>query len=146
VYGHINFKRGGNYRRMNQRVWYIFYVGRSYIPEVEIWWTFSIQNAKINEKRRPVAEILHSIEKRGRWIERRCTNLQRKFIHNRFYSCAVQMLLKMAVNATKCSTFEDQYCKSTSTRTTAIRHFRPTLTDRMISRMRTNSNTALYYC
>jgi len=63
---------------------------------------------KNNEKRRPVAEILHSIEKRGRWIERRCTNLQRKFIYNRLYSCAVQMLLKMAVNATKCSTFEDQ--------------------------------------
>ena len=41
-------------------------------------------------------------------------------------------------NATKCSTFEVQYDKSTSTRTTAIRHFRVTLTERVISRMRTN--------
>jgi len=32
---------------------------------------------------------------------------------------AVQMLLTMAANATKCSTFEVQYGKSTSTRTTA---------------------------
>ena len=45
----------------------------------------------------------------------------------------------MAVNATKCSTFDG---KSTSTRTTAISHFRATLTDRVISRMRTNSSTA----
>jgi len=41
-------------------------------------------------------------------------------------------------NATKCSTFEVQYDKSTSTRTTAIRHFRATLTEGVISRMRTN--------
>jgi len=33
------------------------------------------------------------------------------------------MLLTMAANAIKCSTFEVQYGKSTSTRTTAIRHF-----------------------
>jgi len=54
----------------------------------------------------------------------------------------VQMLLKMAVNATKCSTFEVQYGKSSSTRTTAVKHFRASLTDRVISRMRTNSSTA----
>jgi len=82
------------------------------------------------------------IGNRGRGIERRCLNLQRKFINNRFCACAVQMLLKMAVNATKCSTFEVQCRKLTSTRTTAIRHFRATLTDRVISRMRTNSSTA----
>jgi len=62
--------------------------------------------------------------------------------------CPVQMLLLMAANATKCSTFEVQYGKSTSTRTTAIRHFRATLIDHVISRMHTNSctafNTALY--
>ena len=46
----------------------------------------------------------------------------RKFINNRFCACPVQMLLKMAVNETVCSTFEVQYGKSTSTRTTAIRH------------------------
>jgi len=88
------------------------------------------------------------IGKRGRQIERRCLTLHRKFINNRFCACAVQMLLKMDVNATKCSTFAVQYGKSTSTRTAAIIHFRATLTDRVISRMRTNSsaafNTALY--
>jgi len=78
----------------------------------------------------------------GRRIERRCLNLHRKFINNRLCACAVKMLLKMAVNATGCSTFEVQYVKSTSTRTTAIRPFRGTLTDRVISRMRTNSYTA----
>jgi len=80
------------------------------------------------------------IGNRGRRIERRCLNLHRKIIYNRFCACAVQMLVKMAVNAPICSTFEVQYGKSTSTRTTAIR------TDRVISR--TNScmafNTALY--
>jgi len=45
-------------------------------------------------------------------------------LHNRFCSCAVQMLLKMAVNATVCSAFEVQYGKSTSSRTTAIGHLR----------------------
>ena len=74
----------------------------------------------------------------GRRIERRCLNLHRKFINNRFCACAVQMLLKMAVNATICSTFEVQCGKSMSTRTTAVRHFRATLTDLVISRMRTN--------
>jgi len=69
-------------------------------------------------------------------------HLHRKFTNNRFCACSVQMLLKIAVNATKCSTFEVQYGKSSSTRTTAIRHFRVTLTDRVISRMRTNSSTA----
>ena len=53
------------------------------------------------------------------------------------------MLLKMAVNAIECSTFEDQYGKSTSTRTTAMT-FRAPLTDHMISRMRRNSY-GLYY-
>ena len=63
------------------------------------------------------------IGNRGRRIERRCLNLHRKFINNRFCACAVQMLLQIAVNETMCSTFEVQYGKSTSTRTTAIRHF-----------------------
>jgi len=79
---------------------------------------------------------------RGRRIERRCLNLHRKFINDRFCACAVQMLQKMAVNATKCSTFEVQYGKLTSTRTTAIRHFKATLTVSVISCMRTNSSTA----
>ena len=58
----------------------------------------------------------------GGRIERRCLNLHRKFINNRFCACAVQMLLKMAVNAAICSIFEVQYDKSTSARTTALRH------------------------
>ena len=60
---------------------------------------------------------------RGRRIERRCLNLHRKFINNRFCACAVQMFLKMAVNAAICSTFEVQYGKSASVRTTTLRNF-----------------------
>ena len=70
---------------------------------------------------------------RGRRIERRCLNLHRKLINNSFCACALQMLLEVAGNATKCSTFEVQYGKSTSTRTTAITHFRATLTERVVS-------------
>jgi len=39
------------------------------------------------------------IGNRGRRIEWRCLNLHRKFINNRFCAFAVQLLLKMAVNA-----------------------------------------------
>jgi len=41
------------------------------------------------------------IGNQGRRIELRCLNLHRKFINNRFCACTVQMLLKMAVDATK---------------------------------------------
>jgi len=51
---------------------------------------------------------------RDRGIERRRLVLHQKFINNRFCARAVQMLLKMAVNATACSTFDVQYGKSTS--------------------------------
>ena len=47
------------------------------------------------------------------------------------------MLLTMAANATKCSTFEVQYTVNRRQQEqTAIRHFRATLTERVISRMR----------
>jgi len=72
------------------------------------------------------------IGNRGRRIEQRCPNLHLRYINNRFCACAVQILLTVAANATKCSTFEVRYDKSTSTRTTAIRHFRTT--ERVISR------------
>jgi len=75
VYGHINFKFGRNYLRRSQRVWYNFYVGSPSKPEVEIWRTFKIVNAKINVKRRQIAEILQIIGNRGRRIERRCLHL-----------------------------------------------------------------------
>ena len=65
MYGLINFKLGGNYRRGGRRVWYTFYVSRSYKPEVERWRTFKILNAKINGKRRQIAEIVHSNKKSG---------------------------------------------------------------------------------
>ena len=48
------------------------------------------------------------IGNRGRRIERRCLNLHLKYINNRFCACAVQILLTVAANATKCSTFEVQ--------------------------------------
>ena len=119
---------------------------RSNKREVKIWRTFSIGPYKMQKSTEYVAKLpkfCTQIGNRGRRIERRCLNLHRKFINNRFCARAVQMLLKMAVNATKCSSFEVQYVQSTSTGTTAIRHFRATLTDRVISRMRTNSPTAL---
>jgi len=79
------------------------------------------------------------IGNRGRQIEQRSLNLHLKCINNRFCACAVQMLVTMAPNATKSSTSEVQYGKSTSTTTTnAIKHFRATLTERVISCMRTN--------
>jgi len=62
------------------------------------------------------------IGNQGQRIEQRCLNLQRKCIDNRVCAYAVQMLLTIAANATKCSPFEVQYGKSTSTRTTAVRH------------------------
>ena len=51
-----------------------------------------------------------------------CLNLHRKFINSHFYTCAVKMLLRMAVSATKCSTFEVQFGKSTLPKMTTIRH------------------------
>jgi len=90
----------------------------------------------------PVNVLLKSFctltRNRGLRIERRCLYLHLKCINNRFCERAVQMLMTMAVNATICSSAEVQYGKSTSTKTTAIRRFRATLTDRVISRMRTN--------
>ena len=103
-----------------------------------------IQNVKCKNQRKtsPNRQNFALTGNRGRRIERRCLNLHRKCINNRFCACAVQMLLTMAANATKCSTFEIQYGKSTSTRRTAIRHCCANLTDRVISRMHTNSSTA----
>jgi len=88
---------------------------------------------KINEKRRQVAESLHSYRKSGS-ANRTAVSKFTPEIHkkNRFCACAVQILLNMTVNATICLTIEVQYGKSTSTRTTAIRHFRATLTERVI--------------
>ena len=94
----------------------------------------------MNGKRRQIAEILHS--NRKSWSANRTA--VSKFtpevhsLYNSFCACAVHILLTIAANATKCLTFEVQYGKSTSTRTTAIRHFKATLTGRVISRMRTN--------
>ena len=46
-------------------MWYNFNVSRSNKPEVEIWRTFKILNAKINVKRRQIAESLHPNTKSG---------------------------------------------------------------------------------
>ena len=84
-----------------------------------------IWHIKCKKSMENVAKSQKFCTKTGNWhrrIERRCLGLHRKFINNHFSACAVQMLLKMAVNETICSTFEVQYCKSTSPRTTAIRH------------------------
>ena len=58
VGSHIIFKLGGNYHHGDQ-------VSRSNKPEVEIWWTFSIQNAQIKGKHPQIVEILHCIRKLG---------------------------------------------------------------------------------
>jgi len=86
-----------------------------------------IKCKKINGKRRQIAEILHFNRKSGS-ANRTAVSKFTPEVH----ICAVQMLLNMAVNATICSTFEVQYGKSSSTKTTVIRHFRATLTNRVI--------------
>jgi len=121
VYGRINLKLVG-----------IIYAGVDAcgIPSRSVGQTGSRNMAdiqhikcKYQRKRYKIAAILHSnIGNRGRRIERRCLNLHRKFRNNRFCACSVQMLLKMAVNATISSTFEVQCGKWTSTKTTAIGH------------------------
>jgi len=62
---------------------------------------------KSKEKRRQIAEIFHSDRKLGSANRTAVSEFTPKIhIYNRFCACAVQMLLKMAVNATKCTTFE----------------------------------------
>jgi len=102
---------------------------------------------KINEKGRQIAEILHSNRKSGS-ANRTAVSKFTPEVHK-------EPFLRMrstdvAENGRKCicSTFEVQCGIPTSTRTTAIRHLRATLTERVISRMLKNSstvfNTALY--
>ena len=82
-----------------------------------------IQNKKLTQNVAKSPKFCTQIGNQGRRIERRCLNLHRKCIDNRFCACAVQTLLRMAANAIKCSTFEVQYGKGK---------------EGMISRMRTN--------
>ena len=84
-------------------------LSRSNKPVVEIWRTFRYKKQKSTENVAESPTFSTLIGNRGQGIERRCLNLHRKFINNRFCACAVQMLLKMAANATVCSTFEVQY-------------------------------------
>jgi len=81
-------------------------------------------NAKINGKCRQIAEILHSNRKSGSANRTAVSKFTPEVHKYRFCACAVQMLLKMAVNAAICSTFKVEYGKSTSARTTAIGHLR----------------------
>jgi len=74
----------------------------------------------VNGKLRRIAEILHSNRKSGsanRTVVSKFTPEVHKlpFLRMRHTNVA-----KMAANATICSTFEVQYGKSTSARTTAI--------------------------
>jgi len=103
---HINFKPGVNYRRGGQRACehtcgmlsaLVYNVSGSNKPEVYKMQKKSMENFGKAPKFRNL----------GRGIER---------------WCAVTMLLKMAISATKCSTFELQYDKSTLPKTTATRH------------------------
>ena len=75
-----------------------------------------------NGKRRQKAEIWHSNSKSGsanRMVVSKFTPEVHKLPFLRMRSTNVA---KMAANATICSTFEVQYGKSTSVRTTAIGH------------------------
>jgi len=67
---------------------------------------------KINGKRRQIVEILRSNRKSGSVSRTAVSKFTPKIHKYRFCACAVQMLLKIAVNATKCSTFEVQRGKS----------------------------------
>jgi len=93
---HINFKLDENFHREGKtsRI-------RSSRPEVEIWWTFSMPNAKINRKRLQIAEISFPLGRdRGQGIKFRCQNFQRKLINSRF--CAYAVKIK---NCRKCCQF-----------------------------------------
>jgi len=81
-------------RSVGQSNWKYKYGGHS---------TYKMQNSTENVAKSP--KFCTITVNRGRRIERRCLKSHRKFINNRFSACAVQMLLKMAVNAAICSIF-----------------------------------------
>jgi len=60
----INFKLHVDHREI-RNTWHTFYVSRSSKPEVEMWRTFSLSNAKINRKCHRIAEITLSVRKSG---------------------------------------------------------------------------------
>ena len=104
------FKLGGNHRRGGQRVWHtLMQTVSENMADIR-----HKKMQKLTENVAKSAKFCTLIGNRSRGIERRYQNLRRKFINNRFCATAVQMLLKMAVNATICSTFKAQYGKSTS--------------------------------
>jgi len=55
------------------------------VGQVEVWWTLSISNAKINSKYLQIAEISFPIRNPGPGIEFRCQNFHRKLTKSRFY-------------------------------------------------------------
>ena len=61
--GRINFKFGENFHGDVRITWHTFWVSRSTRPEVEIWRTFSLSNAKIYSKRPQFAEVSCPIRK-----------------------------------------------------------------------------------
>ena len=65
--------------------------------KLKIWRTFSMKNPKINGKCRQIAEILHYNKKSGSANRKAVSKFTPKCISHRFCTCAVQMLLKMAV-------------------------------------------------
>jgi len=58
----------------------------------------------------------HSMRKSGSGNRMTVSEKYRKFTNSRLYTCAAKVLLKIAVNATKCLTFESLYSKTPSTR------------------------------
>ena len=76
----------------------------------------------VNGKRRQIAKTSHFVKKSGAVNRMTRSEILLQVYNSRFCACAIKMLLKMAANATKRSTFEVQYVKSTSLRTTAVRY------------------------
>ena len=122
VDGHINFKLGENYRRGVDACGILSTSVGQTNRKYKYGWHSAYKMQKSTENVAKSPKFCTLVGNRGRGIERWCLNLHRKFKNNRFCACAVKMLLKMAVNTIKCSTFEVQYGKSTASRTTAIGH------------------------
>jgi len=97
-----------------------FYISRSTRPEVEIWRTFNLSNAKINRKRSQIAEISCPITKSEWW----CQSFNRIVHKSPFLRMSSENVAKIALNAVKLPKFEAVNGKSCSPRTMAVEDLR----------------------
>jgi len=82
-----------------------------------------IECKKINRKRLQIAKISFRIRKLSQGIECRCHYFNRKLINSSFCACAVEIWLKIALNAAKLPKLEGTNRKSWSPRTIVVIYF-----------------------